>query len=295
MRNVAENMGPLVILGEKETASAAVRSMEYLQRELLGRMSDSDRRSLIRSARSGLDAYVSRQENMLPLSRRVYKNYALWTNRIDREIDIALTRGLSAREFAQALQRFISPKAPGGVSYSAMRLARTEINNSFHWTAIRYTREMPWVEGYQWHTSGSHPKPDICDEMAAEDHDDLGKGVYKKNNVPGKPHPQCFCYTTTVTDSPGQFERGMRTGKYKAYFDKVDREGVFNPEIAEASNGNFQQVWGNVYGQIGTDMKKAALSAAAAGAVIAVSNPGARDFLLSKAIGAVTGTNIPRF
>lgn len=230
MRILWENIGYLTIHGEKEAAIAAVESSAFLQKELWGKGGKDFERMIIAQSRAGLDSLMSRSENTLPLSTKVYKNMGMSRTRVAREVDKALIRGLSARDISKVAAQFIAPNVRGGVSYAAMRLARTEINNAFHWTQIRYTREMPWVRGYKWHLSGSHPEPDICNYMAEKDHDNLGRGVYKKVNVPGKPHPHCFCFITSVTDSVGAFEKGIRSGKYDVYIRKMERDGPFEDE-----------------------------------------------------------------
>jgi hypothetical protein len=130
---------------------------------------------------------------------------------------------MSAKEFAASISGLL--RQGTAVNYNAMRLARTEMNNAFHFTQIRYTREMPWVDGYSWNLSGSHPSVDICNTMATANHDGIGRGVYKKGNVPGKPHPQCFCYLTTVTASNSKFEKQLLNGSYDSYLKDQNRMG----------------------------------------------------------------------
>jgi hypothetical protein len=110
-----------------------------------------------------------------------------------------------------------------------MRLARTEINNAFHFTQIRYTREMPWVEGYKWNLSGSHGRPDVCNQMA-EHSEGLGRGVYGKGGVPGKPHPMCLCFITTETIDNATFYKRYRSGAYDRYTDSVQKGGIFEED-----------------------------------------------------------------
>lgn len=220
-----ENVGYMTIFGEKQAARAALEAMEYLNKQVLGKSAATRAIQVMLEAqsRAGVDSYISRQENIRQLSGRVYNNIDLHSGRVQKEIQKALLRGVSAQELAGSVASLIRPGVPGGVSYSALRLARTEINNAFHFTQIRYTREMPWVRGYKWHLSGSHPKPDECNTYAERDHAGLGAGVFAKKNVPGKPHPNCLCFLTTVSDSNAEFERGMRSGKYEQYLRESNR------------------------------------------------------------------------
>lgn len=227
MREMWEKVGYLTIFGEREAALAAVDSMNFLTGAIWSDESAAAQRMIVRQARAGVDSFISRQENVVRLSERVYKNVDLYAGRVDQRVNLGLLQGKSAKEIAADVARYIRPDVPGGVSYSAMRLARTEINNAFHLTSIRYTREQPWVEGYKWHLSGSHPHADICNEYAGEDHDDMGEGVYKKENVPNKPHPHCFCYVTPETVDPDEFVDNYVDGKYDGYLRQAERNGVF--------------------------------------------------------------------
>lgn len=159
----------------------------------------------------------SRLLDDIPLSERVYKNKALSSGQVDGIVNNGISLGKSAREIAREVHQFISPNTPGGVSFASMRLARTEINNAFHTTQTRSYAKQPWIKGVKWHISGSHPRPDTCDQYAKDDHDDLGPGVFRPNNVPGKPHPQCLCHITAITIPRDEFLDNLVAGKYDSY------------------------------------------------------------------------------
>lgn len=231
MRDLWERVGHLTIFGEKEAARAALDATDFLTKNLYANTSPEQIRSLQAQARAGVDAFISREENILPLSKRVYGNMNLARGKVQLEIQKALIRGLSAEDLAKNVAGLINPNTPGGVSYAAKRLARTEINNAFHQSQIRYTREMPWVEGYKWNLSKSHPKGTgcVCADMASRNHDGIGRGVYKKNNVPGKPHPQCLCFLTNVIKDNADFERQLRRGSYDAYLNASQKQAFEAP------------------------------------------------------------------
>lgn len=217
MRELWEGIGHLTIFGESQAAEAAVEAAEDLAKGYRSRLPMEVRQMLLLQGKAGVDAYISRQENRVKLSRLVYKNMDLFVGRVDRRVNINLLKGASAEELAKDISRFINPNVGGGVKYAAMRLARTEIANAFHFTTIRHNREMPWVTGFKWNTSGSHGRKDVCDDMAERDHDGLSPGVYRKRNVPGKPHPQCLCYLTVVQVEEEQFISNMKRGFYNSY------------------------------------------------------------------------------
>ena len=241
MRILWENVGHMTIFGEKQAAAAAIDAMDNLH---TGLFDGKDIQKMMSAAgRSGVDSYISRQENLRPLSEMVYKNWKLSNGRVDREINKSLLRGQSAKEMADNISRYINPKTPGGVRYAAMRLSRTEINNAFHLSTIRYTREMPWVRGYKWNLSGSHGKPDICNDYA-DRQNKMGKGVYGKSEIPNKPHPHCLCYVTTEVDKFGDFERGLKSGKYDRYLNQMADEGMPLGTGAGSIRFSNAAVWG---------------------------------------------------
>jgi len=173
--------------------------------------------SLLAAARNSFELVRARLLNEIPLSKLVYKNEALATKKVQTAINNGLALGKTAKEIAEDVFKFISPKAPGGASYAAMRLGRTELNNAFHTTSIRGYANQPWVRGVQWNLSASHPVDDECNDYAGSDHEGLGAGIYAPENVPGKPHPMCLCYVTAVTASPREFQNELLAGKYNGF------------------------------------------------------------------------------
>lgn len=155
-----------------------------------------------------------------PLAESVYRNEALTMRYIDRAIESGLVRGLSARDMANEVKRFIRPDVKGGVSYAAMRLGRTEINNAFQATQVRYAAESPWITGVQWNLSSSHPEEDECDVYAAHE-------PYAPEEVPARPHPQCFCFMTYEQLS---FEEMQADPRSQQHIDQKMREAGYTEE-----------------------------------------------------------------
>lgn len=156
-------------------------------------------------ARQTVRTYLARGENGIGLSERVYKTRQLANGLVDRAINREVLLGRNWQQLAKAVKPMINPETPGGVSYAAKRLARTELNNAFHTSQIRLASENPWVEGQKWNLSRSHRKPDRCDELARKHSRGKPEGVYATGEVPSKPHPQCLCYLTSVTMAEDDF------------------------------------------------------------------------------------------
>lgn len=208
-------------------AEAAVRADAGFDRALLSHgLSDAQRavltRSQVAAAQQSIRAALNRVlddsgSTHVPLSEKVYRSRRLLSGEVDRLVNSALARNLNARQFAAEARKFIDPTMRGGVRYAANRLARTEINNAFHYAQRRDNAAKPWVSGQKWYLSGSHPKPDECNDFAEQNKFDLGVGVFPKTEVPNKPHPHCLCYIAPETVSEDQWLKDFNSGKYDSY------------------------------------------------------------------------------
>lgn len=225
-----QNVLDLVIGGKGRAALAAEDATETLSHVLYASLpepvADVVRDGLRATALSGIERDVARVPRAL--SARVYNDFALTSGQVEATIRSGIISGLSARELAQSVYQYISPTTPGGASYAASRLARTEINNSFHQQQIK-GGQRPGVLGVVWNLSGSHGKPDDCNLFASQNADDIGQGTYKPDNVPGKPHPQCLCYMTYKTMDDKQFEKALNQGK-------------LNEDLDERINANLRRL-----------------------------------------------------
>jgi GNAT superfamily N-acetyltransferase len=200
--------------GQKEAAKAASLVVSRYENQLLEltMSADTARRvanSEARRAASGVEAALRRMEgtSYTPLSKSVYNTAKLSKGWVDDKINQALLSGWDAKRLAKEISSSIDPRVPGGVSYAANRLARTEINNAFHASAAKRYADSGLVEAVDWHLSSSHPEGDICDTFAAE-------GPYPVNKVPKKPHPHCYCFITPALPTEEQFMANLLAGKY---------------------------------------------------------------------------------
>jgi hypothetical protein len=168
------------------------------------------------ASQSGLKSDAARRKRAL--SKRVYSSRALHENKVEDIVRSGLISNLSAKELAADVYKYVSPTTPGGASYAAMRLARTEINNAFHERQIAGARR-PGVEAVQWNLSGSHKVPDECNVYAEHE-------PYDPDEIPEKPHPQCFCYLTYVTSPREDFKKELEAGKWDDEIDRRTRENM---------------------------------------------------------------------
>lgn len=215
---------PVLQQGQMDAAEAAAKALLAEDAKVLealfpdANMRKSWEESFTASARHSIGAMVNRVAGISPtytLSRRVYRSGALSSNQLQRQINSSLARGSSAKELADLVRKSILPNTPGGVSYAAMRLGRTEINNAFHTQSILSLKDEPWVDQVKWNLSGVHkPDPgDPCETYAAT-------GTFNKDEVPLKPHPQCMCYVTPVMVEFNEFAANLSAGVYDSYYQK---------------------------------------------------------------------------
>jgi len=178
--------------------------------------------------RATFDIWKYYAEDGLKLSDRIWKLAKQTAKDIEKQVMLSLQTGMSARnlrdqilktaeqqpvEIPVWLQKQLKNAAPETIAkkvekyikkrqkYNAMRVARTEIQRAWRVTYVNQAKQLPFVKGIKWNLSKSHPKKDICDELARANPVGLGPGVYPPDAVPfgGMPaHPHCLCYLTTV-------------------------------------------------------------------------------------------------
>lgn len=168
------------------------------------------RASLKQTADSNVQAMITRVlKTKQPLSKQVYGTHADTKSRLNRLINSSIARGDSADQMAKKVREFVSPNTPGGVTYAARRLARTEINNAFHARSIDVNSSKPWVHSFKWNLSRAHKKNprDKCELYALT-------SLFAVGSVPGKPHPQCLCYITPEAISLESIIEQSRRGVY---------------------------------------------------------------------------------
>lgn len=171
------------------------------------------------------------------LSDRIWRASIDVRSRIDALLDYHIARGTAAVDIAQELEPFLTPagRGPRTVrpygregSYSARRLARTEITAAAHRGTVNAAIANPFVGGVQWRLSASHPRRDICDDYARGGPN--GDGVYPVNEVPAVPHPMCLCSQLpvpvgSVSDLIAELRADIRAATPRARA----MQGIMNP------------------------------------------------------------------
>lgn len=172
------------------------------------RREDAKRDLMVQAARQ-IQATMKRIfETEQTLSQRIYRSEALSKGQVSKTINRHIAIGSSADDMAKDLKSLIDPKAPGGVSYRAKLLARTEINNAFHAQSIADAQDRPWINQVQWNLSKSHNEQGcICEEYARQ-------RLFPVSHVPKKPHPQCLCSITPKLPDLDTALKEFMSGQY---------------------------------------------------------------------------------
>lgn len=194
-----------------DVAAAAVLAEQQIEAVLFRALGHTVPDTLLASqkalAQRTVTHYFARLDNGISLSQQVYRTSKLANGFVDRAVNRVILQGGSWRDLSKAVRPMINPETPGGVSFAAKRLARTELNNAFHAAQRTVSDANPYSTGMEWHLSSTHPKPDACDTLATGHSPGRPAGVYDKGEVPDKPHPQCKCFTATVPVSEAEFLR----------------------------------------------------------------------------------------
>jgi len=152
-------------------------------------------------------------EDGLKLSDRIWILDKRTKQEIERIVleEIASGRPASDRILEARLNKLLNPsrraittKLHGrNVQFDAARLLRTERATAFREADRLASMNNPGLVGIAWHTTGDACAE--CEDIASGGDEGLGAGVYKPENLPAQPHPQCMCYTSDVAISSKQF------------------------------------------------------------------------------------------
>lgn len=163
--------------------------------------------------RTWVPMHAWKDVNGYRLSDRLWQTDQETRQKIDQLLAKGLSQGTSALNMASALEAYLVPTAtgsrtlkpygpkfmPDGASYPALRLARTELSRAYNGAAFTSAYLNPYVSGVDWKLSPSHPRSDICDDLATLS----GDGTRKRDPYPfesalvppGNSHPNCLCAT----------------------------------------------------------------------------------------------------
>lgn len=212
-----------VTKGIRLAVDEAVSGPEAVARELLAGVFDLTEVKWLFAdinQRAVLSLLSRTRHDGLKLSDRVWRTSQSARQALQKIVEDGVARGLDSRKLARRVQQYLQPgvwtamkaetrrnlRVPKDVSYEAIRLARTEMNNAFHEGTVNAYRTIPSARGVYWRLSARHVLPDVCDDYASHN----GNGFWPKGEEPARPHPQCFCVILPAMEDPDEFKERLK-------------------------------------------------------------------------------------
>lgn len=222
LSDLFDGITPVIREGQKKEAVAAIDGLTETDRDYLdkvfkntGAVSGFLDSQKVQAQLQVINAVNRMTKSDIPLSKRVYRTKALSQRWVQREVTLEIAKGSSAKQIAKVVRKNIRPNTPGGVSYAALRLGRTELNNAFHATAVDFSQDRPWITGMSWHLSARHEidpnNVEICEQYAGK--------IFEVLAVPKKPHPQCRCFVAPVIEPIDVFTTNLTAGRYRDWIE----------------------------------------------------------------------------
>jgi len=180
---------------------------------------------------AAMDSFIARTTAGMNLSKRVWNLVNGAKDQVELLLSSGISTGKSAAGIARDIKQYLNEpdrlfrrvrqdgklvlsKAargyhPGAGVYrssyrNALRLARNEINISYRMSDYTRRQQLPFVTGIEVHLSASHNVEDMCDSLT---------GKYPPGFIWLGWHPNCYCYTTTITLNKKDSLNFMKTGK----------------------------------------------------------------------------------
>lgn len=155
------------------------------------------------------------------LSDRIWNVAESTRDKLNKILQDGINQGMSSMRLAKQVEQFLLPgraalrtKKPYGTdaSFDAMRLARTEISHAAAQASYASAFMNPYVGGIDWALSPSHPRVDICDELATIGMSGRLRDPYPVESARLPPaHPHCLCRTQpAVGDDPATVTQQLR-------------------------------------------------------------------------------------
>ena len=158
-----------------------------------------------------LKAFQNRADKGMNLSAKLWNQSALYKEEMEAAISTAIQKGMSAQTLSKRLSVYLEdfPKLQkdyrerfgracicNDCEYRSIRLARSEINMAYRTAEQTRWKQFDFIVGYEIKLSGSHPHPDICDDL---------KGRYPKDFDWTGWHPNDMCYAIPIIMSEDEY------------------------------------------------------------------------------------------
>lgn len=137
-----------------------------------------------------VQAQIMAQTNGATFSQRLWANQDALKARLDAVLNLGIVEGSGPAEMARQVKDLIKDTVKN-YTYVAERIARTESARVQHAAQIKSIRDSDY-RYVKWYAEPSACK--YCREIADNDEEDLGIGVFNVDDCPDIPvHPNCRC------------------------------------------------------------------------------------------------------
>lgn len=208
------------LVGLRVSTSAATRSAMLYAKTVLGNAFEARGIEAIYHAvnERAVLAFATRTRfDGLRLSDRIWLQASKWQGYVQRGLESAVARGMSAKDVARTMDQFLKtgvaqPSSlsvrrrlgiPKDVSYQSLRLARTEMASAFKEGTVLGHQRTPSYLGCKWELSAGHPFEDDCDDLASGGPNN--DGIYPPGDEPMQPHPNCMCVMSPIHEDMATF------------------------------------------------------------------------------------------
>lgn len=156
-----------------------------------------------------LKAFQARKDKGLNLSTKLWKQADIYKESLEATISTAIEKGMSASTLSKRISRYLKdwPSLQADYQeryakatrchdceYNSIRLARNEISMAYRTAEQLRWQKFDFILGYKIKLSDSHPRYDICDDLA---------GDYPKDFKFRSWHPNCYSDDTQVLTNYG--------------------------------------------------------------------------------------------
>ena len=158
-----------------------------------------------------LKAFQARKDKGLNLSTKLWKQADIYKESLEATISTAIEKGMSATTLSKRISRYLKdwPSLQADYQeryakatrchdceYNSIRLARNEISMAYRTAEQLRWQRFDFILGYKIKLSDSHPRYDICDDLA---------GDYPKDFKFRGWHPNCLCFTVPIVMSEEEY------------------------------------------------------------------------------------------
>ena len=158
-----------------------------------------------------LKAFQTRKDKGLNLSTKLWKQADIYKESLEATISTAIEKGMSATTLSKRISRYLKdwPSLQADYQeryakatrchdceYNSIRLARNEISMAYRTAEQLRWQRFDFILGYKIKLSDSHPRYDICDDLA---------GDYPKDFKFRGWHPNCLCFTVPIVMSEEEY------------------------------------------------------------------------------------------